>query len=417
MHDGGGGQESSVISLYGNIFITFVGAGILGLPYAFKEAGIIEGAIVLAFVAVLSIKAMFLVIDCKYKILSQQLDLEKLLEGDSKQDVDLEYGDVGQVALGNTGRWLVEVSLCLSQVGFCCAYAIFIPHNVVLSIPAFNYSGLLLLLLPGWIMLNLLRTLKSLAIFSLMADFATLFAYVVVFWFDFEHFDNIEKGLREESLVNLPFFLGISMYCFEGAGMILALETSVAQNLRKSFKKIFAKALTLLVILYITFGVCGYMSFGHTTMQIITLNLPDGIVPNIVRLCLSFSLFFTYPIMMFPVVKLLDKKFRSTDNLHKSNMMRVSPVLTTYVVIAIVPNFSILMAFVGATCCTLLGFILPALFHLKIFKESLTQKEKIWDIIILTIGIIGGIVCTLDALQRMFAGEIVVEDPSSTQGF
>ena len=37
MHDGGGNQESSVISLYGNIFITFVGAGILGLPYAFKE--------------------------------------------------------------------------------------------------------------------------------------------------------------------------------------------------------------------------------------------------------------------------------------------------------------------------------------------------------------------------------------------
>ena len=53
---------------------------------------------------------------------------------------------------------------------------------------------------------------------------------------------QFRKGLREESLVNLPFFLGISMYCFEGAGMILALETSVAPNLRKQFKKIFAKA-------------------------------------------------------------------------------------------------------------------------------------------------------------------------------
>ena len=48
--------------------------------------------------------------------------------------------------------------------------------------------------------------------------------------------------MREESLINLPFFLGISMYCFEGAGMILALESSVSQNLRKNFKKIFAKA-------------------------------------------------------------------------------------------------------------------------------------------------------------------------------
>ena len=35
MLDGGG--DDSIIKLYGNIFITFVGAGVLGLPYAFKE--------------------------------------------------------------------------------------------------------------------------------------------------------------------------------------------------------------------------------------------------------------------------------------------------------------------------------------------------------------------------------------------
>ena len=56
--------------------------------------------------------------------------------------------------------------------------------------------------------------------------------------------------------------------------------------------------------LYILFGVCGYLSFGVDTQGIITLNLPAGPMPLTVKGCLCFSLFFTYPVMLFPVGKL-----------------------------------------------------------------------------------------------------------------
>ena len=36
-------------------------------------------------------------------------------------------------------------------------------------------------------------------------------------------------------------------------------------------------------------------SFGQDTESIITLNLPGGVFPFIVKGCLCFSLFFTYP--------------------------------------------------------------------------------------------------------------------------
>lgn len=394
------------LKLFGNIFITFIGAGILGLPYAFKEAGILEGAVVMAFVAFLSIKAMFLVIDCKYKILSSKQDLETLLEGSEGNisDIDIDYGEIGQFALGRKGKLIVEANLCVSQVGFCCAYIIFITENVTLTFPDVSKSMLTIILLSGWMALNLLRTLKSLSVFSIMADFATLFAYVVVFWFDFEHFDNIEKGLREESLSNLPFFMGIAMYCYEGAGMILSLESSVP-SVRQNFKDIFSRSICVITVLYIVFGICGYMSFGHTTEQIITLNLPSGPIPGIVRFCLSFSLFFTFPVMMFPVVKMLDKKLHLQDKPLHSNAVRISLVLCAYIIICVVPNFSILMAFVGATCCTLLGFILPALFHLVIFQGELTINQKIWDFVILLVGVWGSIISTIDALGRMYEYE------------
>ena len=51
-----------------NIFISFIGAGVLGLPYAFMKSGLLEGTLVMAFVAYMSIRAMLLLIDCKYKI-------------------------------------------------------------------------------------------------------------------------------------------------------------------------------------------------------------------------------------------------------------------------------------------------------------------------------------------------------------
>lgn len=76
------------MKLFSNVFISFVGAGVLGLPYAFKEAGLLEAILVMTFISalwfvssfvplalplipVLSIKAMLLLVDCKNMIVSK----------------------------------------------------------------------------------------------------------------------------------------------------------------------------------------------------------------------------------------------------------------------------------------------------------------------------------------------------------
>ena len=42
--------------------------------------------------------------------------------------------------------------------------------------------------------------------------------------------------LKEMDLTGLPFFTGIAIYCYEGAGMILSLEASIAKDYRSRFK-------------------------------------------------------------------------------------------------------------------------------------------------------------------------------------
>ena len=129
------------------------------------------------------------------------------------------------------------------------------------------------------------------------------------------HFHLFSFHIRNYSLEGLPFYLGVAIYCYEGAGLILSLEGSVSKDLRGSFKTIFLVAMIIVTSLYVGFGVCGYLSFGPDTEDIITLNLPGGTPsPSLSLLCLNcstfavaglfpflvkgflcFSLYFTYP--------------------------------------------------------------------------------------------------------------------------
>merc|ERR1712029_742130 len=63
--------ELEHVKILSNIFIAFIGSGVLGLPYAFKRSGLVEGAFVMAAVAYFSMKAMLLLIDCLHKVKGQ----------------------------------------------------------------------------------------------------------------------------------------------------------------------------------------------------------------------------------------------------------------------------------------------------------------------------------------------------------
>jgi len=352
---------------------------------------------------------------------------------------------------------LVDFAIVISQIGFCCAYLIFISENIShyiagctsidelqeqaeisqssaqssssqgmsraadqFSASSINMSQLeaefeecegraqghgVLVVLTSLIPLLLLcqiRHLNKLAIFSLMADFANVFAYLIVFWFDFEHVSKVPMHPKEMDFDGLPFFLSVSMYCYEGAGLILALEESVHKDHRPRFRLIFSSAMVAITMLYIIFGVSGYLSFGEETKSIITLNLPGGVFPGMVKSCLCFSLFFTFPIMMFPVVETIERRFKiySGDRLKGTLVRAVSPIVAALIVL-VIPSFSAIMGLIGATCCSLLAFILPGLFHLKLFKGSISKKEIGMDYFLIGLGIIGAILGTHDALVRI----------------
>ncbi|XP_023228676.1 amino acid transporter AVT3B-like [Centruroides sculpturatus] len=123
----------------------------------------------------------------------------------------------------------------------------------------------------------------------------------------------------------------------------------------------------------------------------------------IVKLFLCVSLFFTYPVMMFPVTRLLETRFLDSkeNQIFQQNLLRLLLVSLTGLIVILVPNFANLMAFIGATCCTLLAFILPGLFHFFTFRSTITKWECVFDCWLILFGLAGSVIGTQDALQRM----------------
>jgi len=290
--------------------------------------------------------------------------------------------------------------LSVPQIGFCCAYLIFISENLETYIPSVEKTSWLFLLLPFLFLLTLVKDISQFAVFSLFAQLSNIFAFTVVYWFDFQHLHLAQVHPREFSLEGFPFYFSVAIYCFEGAGMILSLEESLASEIRDQFKSYFIKTILAITTLYITFGVAGYLSYGPETNEIITLNLPTDGGFNfaiLVKICLCFSLFFTYPIMLFPVTSILEKKLEVVQGSKAAKLMRLVIVLLTGLIVLKVPNFGQLMALVGASCCTLLAYIMPALCHLVLFRRDPDQSGRALDYTLLFLGITGAVIGTIDA--------------------
>jgi proton-coupled amino acid transporter len=90
----------------------FVGTGILFMPKAFSNGGVLFSSVALILMAFLSTVGMLLLVKAK--------DSMKILS----------FGELGRTLYGSWCYYAVEASLVLSQSGFCAAYMIFVAETL-----------------------------------------------------------------------------------------------------------------------------------------------------------------------------------------------------------------------------------------------------------------------------------------------
>ncbi|XP_006340059.1 amino acid transporter ANTL2-like [Solanum tuberosum] len=221
---------SSSSKTFANVFIAVVGAGVLGLPYSFKKTGWVMGSLMLLSVSSLTYYCMMLLIYSRRKLESHY----KVIKISS-------FGDLGYAVCGSIGRCTVDAMIVLSQAGFCISYLIFIANTLA---HLFNYSNPKILGLspkkvyiwscfPFQLGLNSIPTLTHLAPLSIFADVVDLGAMGVVMVEDVLIFLKNRPVLEAFGGFSVFFYgLGVSIYAFEGVGMVLPLEAETLKPLK-----------------------------------------------------------------------------------------------------------------------------------------------------------------------------------------
>ncbi|KAJ7295639.1 hypothetical protein O6H91_09G091800 [Diphasiastrum complanatum] len=383
---GKGTGTASVQKTFGNIVIVTLGTGVLGLPFTFRVSGWAIGSISIVLSGALSYYCMMLLVKCRDKLLSKGYGNV------------LTYGDLGYYAYGEVGRQSVDIVMIISQCSCCVAYLIFIGHNLasIFSGPPSLYSLFICGLIPFEILLAFVRSLAALAPFSIFADVCNLLAMAIVIKDDFHVMKDFNKVKAFTGWNSMPFALGVALYCFEGFGMTLPLEASLKEP--QKFGQVLGLAFASITILYLGFGFSGYLAFGETTLDIITLNLPNDWSIIAVKVGLCVALFFTFPVMMHPVYEIFERKLMISGWFQKNvipspmrntlvlNGLRSMLILITVFLAVCIPGFGAFISLVGGTVCAMLAFVFPATFHLTIFRGSISSWQATVDLSLIMFG-------------------------------
>ncbi|KAG2305817.1 hypothetical protein Bca4012_085393 [Brassica carinata] len=407
------GDRTSAIQTLGNIIVSIVGTGVLGLPYAFRVAGWFAGSLGVVIVGFATYYCMLLLIQCRDK-----------LESEEGQEDSKTYGDLGFKCMGTNGRYLTEFLIFTAQCGGSVAYLVFIGRNLssIFSSYGLNMVSFILILVPIEVALSWITSLSALSPFSIFADICNIIAMCFVVKENVEmvvggDFSFGDRTAIASTVGGLPFAGGVAVFCFEGFAMTLALEGSMRE--REAFPKLLGKVLAGITFVYVLFGFCGYMAYGDDTKDIITLNLPNNWSAIAVQIGLCVGLTFTFPIMVHPLNEIIEQKLKRIECLqkhhHQQQYSNETSSVSRYVIFttrmllvvglaaiaSLVPGFGTFASLVGSTVCALISFVLPASYHLTLLGPSLNLWNKSVDVFIVICGLLFAVYGTYNTVAGL----------------
>lgn len=289
-------EQLSSVGAFMMLLKSFVGTGILFLPRAFANGGMLFSSLVLIGVAGLSYYCFLLLISTRFTI-------------------EASFGELGGILYGKWLRILILGSLVLSQIGFVSAYIVFTAEN--LKAFAFAVSNcatnvdlkfLILAQLMVFLPMSLLRDISKLSWTALVADAFILIGIMYLAGFDIVGIIN-QGGMAPSVTLFNPstwsLFIGTAVFTFEGIALIVPIQESMKKP--QDFPRILFLVMIITTFLFTGMGALCYATFGADTKTVVLLNLPqnDKFV-NAVQFLYSIAILLSTPLQLFPAIRILE---------------------------------------------------------------------------------------------------------------
>ncbi|CCD61560.1 Amino acid transporter transmembrane domain-containing protein [Caenorhabditis elegans] len=365
-----------------NLMKGMLGAGCFSVPLAFKQSGYVSGLVIIVVLG-------FLCALCMIKLVKCAGYLSKV-----NQSAPLDYGNMAYKAtqasytpirkLAPVSRALVNSSLCILQLGICCCFYIFVVYHlhellefVMNDVP--SRATLFPMVLPAFILLVSLSSMRALSLVSLGGNFLMLIALAVIM---FQLLTTEHKKLADlppvTDLMGIVSAAGTILYALEGQAMVLPLENRMKkpEDMKGPFG-VLSVGVGMVVVIYSFAGFFGFLTYGNDVQDSITLNLPNDHLGIFVKAVLLFVVYSGFLIQVFPIVAMIwpaiKKKLRTTCGVSTTTKrivhfaFRYSIVIVVFLLSYAIPRLSDMVPLVGVTAGMLLALVFPSLFHLLIF--------------------------------------------------
>ncbi|KAI4176947.1 MAG: hypothetical protein LQ343_000804 [Gyalolechia ehrenbergii] len=376
--------DAGITKSFFTLLKAFIGTGIMFLPKAFNNGGILFSAVTLITVSLLSCLSFHLLLLCR-----------KRYGGG--------YGEIGSAIGGSKLRSLILASITLSQIGFVCSGIIFIAENLRSFLNAVSprptvvigTKALIAMQLVVLIPLSLIRDISRLGPAALLADVFIFIGLFYIWYYDIATLAT--SGMHPSvQLFNPQAFtltVGSAIFTFEGIGLILPIQSSMAEP--SKFPRLLYIVMVIITAIFTSVGALCYATFGSKTRVEIISNYPQtSKLVNSVQFLYSIAVLVGTPVQLFPATRIIEHKIfgdrasgkKSSATKWKKNGFRTSiTILCGLIAVLGASDLDKFVALIGAFACVPLVYIYPAFLHFKGVARS--RWVKAGDLLLCVIGL------------------------------
>ncbi|KAA8649065.1 hypothetical protein EYZ11_003696 [Aspergillus tanneri] len=377
---------------------SFVGTGVLFLPRAFLNGGMLFSSIVLLGVSLLSFYAFILLVNTRLK-------------------VDGSFGDIGGALYGKNMRRIILGSIVLSQLGFVSAYIVFTAENLQAFVLAvsncksfIDIKFMVLMQLVIFLPLSLIRDISKLGFTALIADVFILMGLIYLYYYDILTI-TAQNGVSDIVSFNpstWTLFIGTAIFTYEGIGLIIPIQESMKRP--RQFPGVLAGVMVIITIIFLSAGALSYAAYGSATKTVVILNLPqDDKFVNAVQFLYSLAILLSTPLQLFPAIRIMENELFTRSGKYnpkikwEKNCFRFLLVMVcAFVAWGGADDLDKFVSLVGSFACVPLIYVYPPLLHLKACAQS--RRQQIADIVLSCFGVVSCIYTTALTMSNWVGG-------------
>ncbi|CAD0194435.1 unnamed protein product [Chrysodeixis includens] len=349
-----------------------LGSGILAMPMAFRNAGLYFGLIATFAIGGICTYCVHVLVRTAHE-LCRRIQKPSLGFAETAEAAFLS-GPPAVHKFSRLAKAMINWFLVIDLLGCCCVYIVFVSKNVK-QVVDFYATGTswydvdvriyMAVLLPLLILMNLIRNLKYLAPFSMIANLLVGTGMGITFYYLFQDIPSISDRTPFAGFERLPTFFGTAIFALEGIGVVMPLENNMKTPTHFiGCPGVLNTGMFFVVSLYAFVGFFGYLKYGENTQSSITLNLPqEEVLGQCVKLMIAVAIFFTYSLQFYVPMEIIWKNVRHWFGAKKNlaeYSIRIGIIILTLCTAIAIPNLGPFISLVGAVCLSFLGLIFPA---------------------------------------------------------